>query len=127
MSEKYHTAGARTSEIVLAGSVNTVPALSYSSESGYGSDGVNPNSGTASTTFIYKVIYTDTNNNPPASIKVHIDGDALGLPMNIDTTAASILRDGNYTNGEQYYYTTSLGIETHNYYFDVSDGIDSVR
>ena len=108
--------------------VNTPPTLAYSSEIGYGSDGVDPDSGTASTSFSFKVVYTDADNNPPNSPNVHIDGDATGVGMALDTLASDpTLRDGDYTNGEQYVYTTTLGVGTHDYYFTASDGTDTAR
>ena len=65
---------------------NTPPTLTYSAETGYGTDGVNPNSGTAATLFTYKVIYTDVATSRRASIRVCIDGTCYA--MSKDTGAA---------------------------------------
>jgi len=85
---------------------------------------VSPVRGNATTSFTYKVIYTDIENDPPAAqyprVRIYkkIDGTDLNTTppdtMLLDTNADNYLQDGDYTNGEQYYFTTILGIE-HNY------------
>ncbi|OHB69325.1 MAG: hypothetical protein A2W23_03725 [Planctomycetes bacterium RBG_16_43_13] len=107
---------------------NHPPALSYSVESGYGNDGLNPNSGTASDAFSYKVIYTDADNDPPDYIKLHINGNTTGVGMTLETSSSDqSLRDGNYANGEQFIYTTSHSIGVHEYYITTSDWLDTAR
>ena len=44
--------------------------------------------------------------------------------MVVDTTAAATLQDGDFTNGEQYMYSTLLPDGTHTYYFDTTDGLE---
>lgn len=46
--------------------------------------------------------------------------------MNLDTGAASALHDGNYINGEQYVYTTTLAAGSHTINFNASDGTTNV-
>ncbi|MEE8575314.1 MAG: SBBP repeat-containing protein, partial [Thermodesulfobacteriota bacterium] len=105
---------------------NYAPVLSYSSESGYAStDGVDPESGVTTTSFTYKVVYTDVENDAPSSKDVIIDGGAA-VDMSLDTGAAASLHDGDYTNGEQYKYTTTHTVATHDYYFSASDGGSTV-
>lgn len=105
-------------------SFNILPSLSYPSELGYG-DSLEPNAGTASTVFTYKAIYTDENNNAPSYMRVCVDGACNA--MSADNGAAVALNDGDYTNGEQYAYSTALGIGSHDYYFEASDDTGSVR
>ena len=104
-----------------------LPALSYSAESGYGTVGVSPATGTASTVLTYKVVYTQAGNIAPIlnSVIVCIDTGTCS-EMSVDTSAAAALQDGNYTNGEQYVYTTSLAAGGHTYYFTASDGTNIV-
>ena len=106
--------------------------LTFSSEAGFVTDGVNPDSGeSASQLFTYKVIYTHPNNNYPLYVKVLIDGNEhLMLP---DTGAANAaLRDcatnttSCYINGEQYIFTTTLPLGSHTYLFETSDGAKQV-
>ncbi|MCG3116481.1 MAG: fibronectin type III domain-containing protein [Candidatus Manganitrophus sp. SA1] len=102
------------------------PFLQFSSESGYGTDGINPNNGeSGSTQFTYKVIYTHPDNNRPLYVKVHIDGAQEGS-LAVDSSAAAALKDGNYVNGEQYSYTTNLGVGSHTYLFEATDGTKQV-
>jgi hypothetical protein len=57
--------------------------------------------------FTFKVVYTNSENTAPESVEVDIGGTRTG--MVIDTTAEdALLRDGDYTNGEQYVATTTL-------------------
>ncbi|MFQ5454664.1 MAG: fibronectin type III domain-containing protein [Nitrospirota bacterium] len=124
-------------EMPLSGTINgpnvtsvasaTTLSLSYSPDPGYnGVDGADPNIGDSTSYFTYKVVYTSNTNNPPAVLKVNLDGDMIGVPMKPDTLAGDpTLKDGNYQNGEQYYYVTKLAQGSHTYYFSASDGIES--
>ncbi len=95
--------------------------LRYSSATGYfDSDGVDPNYADNATNLKFVVIYTST--YAPVSIKLHIDGDATGLDMALDTSAPLTLRDGIYDDGEQFFYQTTLPEGSHTYYFAADDG-----
>jgi outer membrane protein assembly factor BamB len=92
---------------------------------------ITPTEGDSNTDFEYRVIYTDLDNDtpeqPPGFIRVHIDGELVGRAMILDTSGALYLHDGNYSNGEQYVYTTKLSIYgDHTYQFKCSDGLDNV-
>ncbi len=105
--------------------LNEPPTLNYSAEIGYGSNGVSPASGTASTRFTYKVVYTDMTNIAPSSIRACIDD--ICNAMSKDTGAADpALRDSSFTNGEQYVYTSTLVAGAHSYYFDATRGATTV-
>ncbi len=108
----------------VAAPAPVAPVLSYSILGGEGNNGVNPSIGTASTTFTYRVVYTHAGNTAPASIRACIDG--ICNAMSLDTGASSTLHDGGYSNGEQYVYTATLAVGSHNYYFDASDGATTV-
>ena len=90
---------------------NQPSTLSYSQEAGYIDDGINPDEGHTDTNFAFKIIYTDADNDPPTEIRtVVVDGapsDFVAVmisndAMVLDSSASPWLRDGNYTNGEQY-------------------------
>ena len=85
---------------------------------------VSPNEGTSSTIFKYTVLYYNTNNKPPTSIIVRIDMDA-GHVMLPDPTASDLYRDGDYTNGEQYYNMSTLSSGNHIFSFEAVNGTDS--
>lgn len=86
--------------------VSPPPSLSYPAAP-Y-DDGKDPDTGDTTTNFTFKLIYTDSENDAPASgyPKIYIgDNDGYAsYTMSLDTSAAASLRDGNYTNGEQYVY-----------------------
>ncbi|MBI5562582.1 MAG: SBBP repeat-containing protein [Deltaproteobacteria bacterium] len=113
-------AGTTPDAFVTKIDTNYAPTLDYSAEAGYVTDGVEANIGTATTAFIYKAVYTDADNNAPASIQACVD--AVCNAMSLDTAAAAALHDGVYANGEQYVYATTLAAGLHNYYFAASDG-----
>jgi hypothetical protein len=117
-----HGGGSQDAFATMIAFNNIAPVLSFSPDTGYIAAGVLPTTGTASTVLKYKVAYRDTDNTAPSAIVVCIDA----LPcssMGVDSSAVSAtLRDGNYANGEQYVYTTSLGAGTHTYFFTASDG-----
>jgi len=81
------------------------------------SDGdVTPASGTELDEFNYTVTYTSNKDNAPTSITVNIDGSGYSM---VKTDAA----DTDYTDGAQYYYTTSgLQKGSHYYNFTAFDG-----
>ncbi len=95
--------------------------LSYSPEAGYGVDGVNPDTGTAQTQFTFKTVYIHTANQSPAYVNICLDN--VCNAMSRDTNAADpLLMDGDFTNGEQYTFTTTLSPGPHAYRFETSDG-----
>lgn len=81
---------------------------------------VNPISGNISTNFVYQVKYRNTASFPPTSAYVYIDDVAYAL---VDSTGGS----GNYFMGVNFYYTTTLPIGPHNYYFLFSYGGNDYR
>ncbi len=106
---------------------NQPPTLSYSQEPDYIDDGINPDKGHTDTNFTFKIVYTDADNDPPTDIRtavvdgapsdfvaVMISNDAMVL----DSSASSGLRDGNYTNGEQYILNKRFPVAgRYRYYF----------
>jgi hypothetical protein len=104
-SSRLPTSGTYTGPYVNASSgPNNAPVLSQGS--------VSPSSGTTSTTFTYKVKYTDSDNDPPTIKRVYIDS----TPYNMNYIS------GSYTTGAIYQYKTKLGVGNHNYYFYFTDG-----
>jgi hypothetical protein len=92
---------------------------------------VSPIVGNLGTTFTFSVIYTDSDDNPPASgasgITIFIDDHVTGFKMKLNDTAQTPeeWHDGNYLNGEEYIYTTKLAtLGIHNFRIWCHDGID---
>jgi thermitase len=103
------------------------PGITFSLESSYAnsnSKGVRPASGNISTIFTYKAIYFDDYNLPPSNIQVCID-ESCHVMLLDNATTIERLRDGNYLNGEQFTYASSLPWGSHNYYFTTSNGTNS--
>ena len=99
---------------------NVAPTLSYSAQTGY-EDGLEPNTGDPGDTFTYKVVYTDADNDAPSYVRVYIDSTTAFQTMSRDASASGALYDGNYANGEQYIYSTTLAGGNHTYYFAARD------
>ncbi|MBM4249895.1 MAG: PKD domain-containing protein [Euryarchaeota archaeon] len=81
---------------------------------------VSPSSGTNSTLFVYRVTYTDADDEAPSFIRAVVDG----------TEYAMTKQDGSditYTDGAVYELRTTLLVGAHKYRFEASDGKGPVR
>ncbi len=116
--------------------VNDAPTLSWLADAGYDStDGVNPNSGLSTGNYVFKIKYTDANNNPPNAIQVWIDknddGDFTDSGEMITMTEADP-NDTNYADGKDYTKTVALSkvgavaSTVLEYRFYASDGSEAV-
>ena len=109
--------------------INRAPALSWTGEANYIDDGLNPETGDRGTNFVYRVNYTDGDNDGPASgyPKVHImkgGSEISGSPFAMSEVNAG---DTNYKDGKLYTYTKSglaLGTD-YTYYFEAKDVLDA--
>ena len=104
--------------------VQDVPQLSWTMETGYESDGVNPNLGFDTSVYTYRVKYTDVYNHPPASgyPRVHIlrnSADVAGSPFTMNKVS------GVYNTGATYSFSTDVFYSYHDgnytYYFEAND------
>ncbi len=91
---------------------NYAPVLSLGS--------VNPAAGNQLTSFNFSVVYTDADNNPPASINVTINGMAHMM-------AKQNPGDINYADGCIYVYVGTLLPGNDSYRFQASDGLHVVN
>lgn len=96
--------------------VQQAPTLAWTGENGYESDGVQPDSAAAGSSFIFRVKYTDKNNDAPVAMQLWLDRNNNGvyednvnpdLDEKIDMTGA-VPTDHNYTDGKIYIATLSL-------------------
>jgi hypothetical protein len=105
--------------------VEQAPMLVWTGETGYLSDGANPDSAPSGSTFTFRVKYKDTNNDAPSYINLLIDTNDDGT---VDATYAMTGTDSgdvNYTNGKIYSKTiilTDAGSSVIRYKFEASDG-----
>jgi hypothetical protein len=77
---------------------------------------VDPLDGSTSTTFNYWVYYSDPEGSAPSVKRVWIDGVSHDMTW----------YDGQASSG-RYWYPTTLSAGNHNYYFEFSDGVNTVR
>jgi len=103
--------------------VTNSPVLSWTGETDYVSNGLNPETGYSTTTFVYRVKYTDADDDAPVSgyPKVHIKKSGTeisGSPFSMTYVS------GNYNTGAIYTFSiTDLteGATDYLYYFEAKD------
>ena len=101
--------------------INNPPTLSWTGETNYISDGVHPESGDRTTTFVFRVKYTDIDNDAPKSgyPKVHIKKGGVSIP---GSPFSMTYVSGNYNTGAIYTFSTTLSPGTdYTYYFEAQD------
>jgi len=100
---------------------NNAPTLSYTGESGYETSGVTPEGGYLTDNFVYKVKYTDLDNDAPKAgfpkvwIDVNQDGITDGNEMFL--MSEEDLLDTNYADGKIYEYEESFTEAGENYQY----------
>ncbi|MBI5734177.1 MAG: hypothetical protein HY973_04540, partial [Candidatus Kerfeldbacteria bacterium] len=102
---------------------NQPPVLSWLGVGGYQSDGVDPSVSFTGSAPAFKVVYTDPDNDAPALLKVFIDAASYDM-------VADSGQDGDFKNGEVYYFTPPLDAlikGLRQYHFETSDGTVSTR
>ncbi|WP_168119557.1 glycoside hydrolase family 9 protein [Paenibacillus sp. HB172176] len=78
------------------------------------SGGVDNTTGDTSTDYTFDVTYTDADNEAPFKVELLLDGVVHVMdPVNV--------ADTDYTDGNQYTYTTKLPQGIHSYYFHTTD------
>jgi hypothetical protein len=106
---------------------STTATLSLPNIGANAGDGLDPNRGRQNLTpFTFEVIYTDSNNNSPKNVKLHIKNilNGIYLPdviLNKITLGSDILSDGNFTNGELYTISKTYEKSDYSYSFSADD------
>jgi len=101
--------------------------LSLPNSGDYAGDGIDPNRGRKNlTAFIFQVVYTDSNNNPPQNIKLHVKNSTTGVSLpeiSLIKIAKGIdsLSDDDYKNGELYTNSNIFDEGDYSYYFTGND------
>ncbi len=81
------------------------------------SDGsLDPGTGNALTSFVYRVTYTHPDNIAPSYVRVNINGSSYSMSK-VNSS------DVTYTDGCTYFYICTLGTGTYSYYYSIYDGI----
>ncbi|MBN1385139.1 MAG: S8 family serine peptidase [Elusimicrobia bacterium] len=105
-------------------SLNFTPALTWTGETNYVSDGLNPEMGSPSLIYEYRIKYTDTDDDPPASDypKVHIRKGGYEISGSPFTMEELVAGDTTYYDGKVYTYSTILSSGAdYSYYFETYD------
>ncbi len=109
---------------------NTPPALTQPDPGDPNSNGgtLTPLQGGTTTVFTYSIIYTDADNHAPTVIQVIRDNDRnRRLTLTPDPATPTPI---NYAGGVRYVGTitgSGIGLGTHTYFFEASDGSNTVR
>jgi glucose/arabinose dehydrogenase len=100
--------------------VSTAPTLAFTGEVGYISDGMEPNSGSPSTTFTFRVKYTEPTGSPPqaGSPKVHILNGRSPIP---GSPFAMALASGTPATGAIYTLGIMLSAGSYSHRFEAAD------
>ena len=102
------------------------PVLALTGGAGYTADGVEPNTGFDNTEFVFKVKYSDADNDTPVtgSVMVWVDMNHDGAMNNTTewfAMNASDPTDVNYVDGKVYEYRTMLATGFYNHSFKAMD------
>jgi hypothetical protein len=107
---------------------NSAPTLTWTKEANYTTDGLHPEEGNTSTSFVYRVSYTDEDDDAPKSEypKVHIKQGGIKISGSPFTMNEADIGDVVYNDGKLYTYSTTLDPGTdYSYYFEAYDEYDA--
>ncbi|MEW6218264.1 MAG: choice-of-anchor Q domain-containing protein [Thermodesulfobacteriota bacterium] len=105
----------------------SAPSLAWTGEAGYTADGVSPDSGGSGTGFVFRVDYTDADNDPPVAMEVWVDADDNGTygPSEKHAMTAADAGDTTYSDGKRYTLTLAVSMAGDGsipYRFSAQDG-----
>jgi len=106
-------------------STSASPVLGATGEADYLADGLDPETGTLATSFAYRVMYTDADDDLPAAgdPRVHVLRGAVEISGSPFTMTEVDALDVDVTDGKLYAFATTLSARATNYtyYFNASD------
>lgn len=103
------------------GPPNAAPQLSWLNTSGYSGTGVKPEVGTPSTSFVFKVVYTDADGNPPAYVRLRLFSKGTEVPGSPFAMAAEA-SSPDYRAGAVFSRQLTLAAgRTYSYLFEARD------
>ena len=107
---------------------NHVPGLNWTGETNYIGDGLDPETGYSNTDFVFRIKYTDSDNDAPAVHRVWIDVDGNDVFEPSEGFDMNRVSSPIYVAGVFYEYTTTLpfsaGSSNIKYYFEFRDRVD---
>ena len=110
--------GAAEDTITINVIENQPPTLSWTGETNYISDGLHPESGDISTTFVYKIKYADPDGDAPNFVRVHIKKGGVEIASSTMSCPA-----GDYVTGVNCSFSKSglSGGSDYTYFFEAQD------
>jgi predicted outer membrane repeat protein len=139
-SDGIDSAETATKTVTVLEITNNAPALDWTGETGYVSDGVDPENQAGGKPFYFRIEYTDSNNDAPGVKQVWIDLDDDGayeagekfVMDDLVTAGDPNMTDGDYSNGEIFaekvyvpYPDTGDGTLRYCFYFQDTPGMDA--
>ena len=122
-----HGGSAQTSITVPVTKLNNSPTLSWTGETNYVSDGLNPETGDISTSFVYRVKYTDIEGDAPTTSYPEVHIKKGGTEISGSPFAMAYI-SGAYDTGAIYSYSkiiNSTGTD-YTYYFEAQDSLGAI-
>ena len=111
---------------VDAPDIKNAPTLAWAGVLNYSADGLNPETGDVTANYVYRVKYTDADNDAPASgyPRLHITKGGVAIAGSPFTMS---LLSGTYSSGATYSFTKTLGAGAdYAYYFEAQDSDTNV-
>lgn len=111
----------------LAGPIaNSAPGLTWTGQTNYETDGVDPSAGSSATVFTFRCRYKDVDGDAPTGVLCHVlnsGGAEIG-----DSPVAMAATDANlYTRGRGFQTRMTLPAGSYSYYFSSADGVSAAR
>jgi hypothetical protein len=123
--EAYNVYGVAASSLTTVGYpvVGFDPMLSYTGESNYTNSGLFPLTGMSTTTFTFRIKYTDADNDAPKTgyPKMHLYKSGQEIPGSPFSMTAADTSDQVYSDGKIYFYPTTLSTGLYTYSFETQD------
>jgi sugar lactone lactonase YvrE len=97
-----------------------LPTLAWTGESGYGSDGLHPENGSITTSFVFRVLYKSLSNKAPLAgyPRVHIRN---GAPEIAGSPYPMTKASGDYPSGAVFQFSRTLPLGSYTYFFEAVD------
>lgn len=100
---------------------NQPPTLSYSQDTGYIDDGINPNSGSVETDFKFKVLYKDIDNDIPITFNLFVSKEGETEIQEIDMLSLGSVQGSSYSDGVNVVLEKKFSEGIYQYYFEATD------
>lgn len=107
---------------------NNPPVLNWTGETNYEEDGLHPGSGNETTDFVFRIEYSDGDNDPPSAMQLHILRSGIEISGSPFSMLETDTLDTNHIDGKVYLYDIILDEgDDYSYYFSASDGLASAQ